>query len=130
MPKLCPFDYAVIRVVPRVEREEFINVGVIVCCQERQFLKAVIELDRERLNAFAPHLDFESVRQYLDTIPIICSGDKEAGVIGQLPPRARFDWLAAPRSTIIQVSPVHSGLCADPEIELEDLLKKMVRSCR
>ena len=127
MPARCSYDYAVIRIVPRVERGEFINVGVIFCCQERRFLKAVIEIDESRLKAFAPFLEIGAVRDYLNTIPVICSGAKEAGTIGRLPYRARFDWLVAPRSTIIQVSPVHSGLCADPETELEDLLDKMVR---
>lgn len=127
MPEICTFDYAVIRVVPRVEREEFINAGVIVSCQKRRFLKAHIEVDERRFSAFAPHLDLDEVQKYLKTIPLICSGDKNAGAVGQLPMRARFDWLVAPRSTIIQMSPVHSGICEDPETALEQLLEKMVR---
>src|ERR687886_3131022 len=110
MPELWPFDYAVIRVVPRVEREEFINAGVIVSCPARNFLKARIELNRQRLAALAPALDAALVQRHLDAIPAICEGVAAAGPIGLLPPRARFHWLVAPRSTIIQTSPVHTGL--------------------
>jgi hypothetical protein len=127
MPELCPFDYAVIRVVPRVEREEFINAGVIVSCPTKDFLKALIELDRERLAAFAPTLDPLLVQKHLDSIPAICEGGAGAGPIGLLPPRSRFHWLVAPRSTIIQTSPVHTGFCADGDTMLEHLLDTMVR---
>jgi hypothetical protein len=127
MPELCTFDYAIIRVVPRVEREEFINVGVILSCPDRQFLKARLDLNVQRLAAFAPSLDAETIRGYLNTISIICDGGSDAGAIGQLPQRARFHWLVAPRSTIIQTSHVHSGFCEDPEATLEHLLEKMVR---
>src|SRR5215213_745656 len=127
MPELCPFDYAVIRVVPQVDREEFINAGVIVSCPARQFLKARVELDPRRLSAFAPALDPEQVRSHLEAILITCAGGGAAGPIGQLSQRARFHWLVAPRSTIIQTSPVHLGLCADPEAALDCLLERMVR---
>jgi hypothetical protein len=127
MPELCTFDYAIIRVVPRVEREEFINAGVILSCPDRQFLKARLDLNLQRLAAFAPQLNAETIRGYLNTISIICDGGRDAGTIGQLPQRARFHWLVAPRSTIIQTSHVHSGFCADPEAALERLLEKMVR---
>lgn len=127
MPEPNPFDYAVIRVVPRVEREEFINAGVIVSCPARDFLKAKIELDRERLAALAPELDPEIVQKHLDAILLICEGGARAGAIGLLPSRARFHWLVAPRSTIIQTSPVHTGICADGDAMLEHLLKTMVR---
>lgn len=127
MPELSSFDYAVIRVVPRVEREEFINAGVIVSCPAKQFLKALIELNPERLTALDATLSPEAVQSYLDTIPIICAGGEEAGLIARLPQRARFHWLVAPRSTIIQTSPAHTGLCADPLEELHKLLEKMVR---
>ncbi|MDT5059879.1 MAG: hypothetical protein QOH63_338 [Acidobacteriota bacterium] len=127
MPEHCPFDYAVIRVVPRVEREEFVNAGVIVSCPAKDFLKALIELDRERLAAFAPALDPALVQKHLDAIPAICEGGLGAGPIGLLPPRARFHWLVAPRSTIIQTSPVHTGFCADGDEMLEHLLNTMVR---
>lgn len=127
MPELCPFDYAVIRVVPRVEREEFINAGVIVSCPAKNFLKARIELDRVRLAALDPLLDAATIQQHLDAIPLICEGGAAAGPIGLLPPRSRFHWIVAPRSTVIQASPVHTGLCADGDEVLENLLDKMVR---
>jgi hypothetical protein len=113
--------------VPRVEREEFINAGVIVSCPSLRFLKAVVELDPRRLAALDPTLDAEIILGYLETIPVICAGGAEAGEISKLPQRARFHWLTAPRSTIIQTSPAHSGLCSDPQDVLEDLLEKMVR---
>ncbi len=127
MPERIPFDYAVIRVVPQVDREEFINAGVIVSCPALQFLKARVELDPRRLAAFAPALDPGEVERHLNAILITCEGGPEAGPIGQLSQRARFHWLVAPRSTIIQTSPVHSGLCADPEAALDCLLDRMVR---
>jgi hypothetical protein len=127
MPEPCPFDYAVIRVVPRVEREEFINVGVILSCPAQNFLKAAIELDDERLAALDPALDPALVRKHLEALSLICDGGAEAGPIGLLPPRSRFHWLVAPRSTIIQTSPVHTGLCDDGEAMLEHLVKTMVR---
>ncbi|HLM01759.1 MAG TPA: DUF3037 domain-containing protein [Pyrinomonadaceae bacterium] len=125
--EICPFDYAVIRLVPRVEREEFFNVGVIVSCPARKFLEAGIELDEEKLKAFAPALDAETIERYLEIIPKICAGDEAAGVIGRLKPRERFYWLTAQRSTIIQTSPVHTGFCADPREMLRRLFDKMVR---
>ena len=126
MPDLYPFDYAIIRVVPRVEREEFINAGVIVSCPTRNYLKAKIKLDTERLAALAPELDLAMIMKHLEAIPILCEGGAMAGPIGQLPLRARFHWLVAPRSTIIQTSPVHTGLCEDGDEMLERLLEKMV----
>jgi hypothetical protein len=128
MHELCPFDYAVIRVVPRVERQEFINAGVVVSCQARNFLKAKFELDRARLAALDPQLDVVIIQKHLDAIVLISEGGAEAGPIGLLPQRARFHWLVAPRSTIIQTSPVHTGLCHDGEAMLEHLLARMVRS--
>jgi hypothetical protein len=127
MPELCPFDYAVIRIVPRVEREEFINAGVIISCPSKQYLKAGIEFDQTRLAALDPALDPAIVREHLEAISLICEGGAEAGPIGRLAPRARFHWLVAPRSTIIQTSPVHTGLCADGDTMLSHLLDKMVR---
>ena len=128
MPTLRAYDYAVIRVVPRVEREEFINAGVIVSCPSKKFLKAVVELDAARLAALDPALDPEVVRERLATFPAICEGGSQAGPIGLLPQRARFHWLVAPRSTIIQTSPVHTGLCDEGERMLEHLLDTMVRT--
>lgn len=125
--KNCTFDYAVIRLVPRVEREEFINVGVILSCPAQKFLKAKIELNEEKLKTFAPQLDPENVRRYLDVVQKICRGDKDAGAIGHLTERERFYWLTAARSTIIQASPVHTGFCTNADETLERLFDKMVR---
>ncbi len=127
MQELYKFDYAIIRVVPRVEREEFINAGVILSCQMTDYLGSKIALDEKRLKCLAPFLEIESVRDYLDVIPKICAGEKSAGVIGSLPKRARFYWLTAVRSTIIQTSPVHSGLCKDPKSQIDGLIEKYVK---
>ena len=122
------YDYAVIRVVPRVEREEFVNVGVIVSCPQRDFLECRIEVDEARLLALFPSIDIELVRKHLAAIPAICRGGEDAGPIGKLPARERFRWLIAPRSTIIQSSPAHTGRCDDPPKLLEHLVATMVRS--
>ncbi len=126
MQELYKYDYAIVRIVPRVEREEFINAGVILSCLQTDFLGSGIALDEERLKCFAPHSDIENIKIYLNTIPKICAGEKDAGIIGSLPKRARFYWLTAVRSTIIQTSPVHSGLCENPESQIEKLLEKYV----
>lgn len=123
----CTFDYAIIRVVPRVEREEFLNAGVILFCPAQGFLRACIELDPQRLITLAPTIHVPLVEAHLRTIPLICDGGPTAGVIGQLPQRARFHWLVAPRSTIIQSSPVHCGIGNNLEQALEELMSKMVR---
>lgn len=123
----CLYDYAIVRVVPRVERQEFINAGVIVSCQKKDFLEARIELDESRLLALAPDVDLEAVRANLASIPLICLGSEGSGPIGRLSQRERFHWLVAPRSTIIQTSAVHLGRSADPRIALDNLLEKMVR---
>ncbi len=131
MPDRYTYDYAIIRVVPRVEREEFINAGVIVSCPARGFLAARIELDEQRLRALDPTLEAEAlqtIRAHLAAIPAICAGGEPAGPIGQLSQRERFHWLVAPRSTIIQTSPVHTGRCQDPAAVLERLLETMVRA--
>jgi hypothetical protein len=123
----CTYDYAVIRLVPRVEREEFINVGVIVSCPAKKFLAARIELDEARLLAFDPDLDIGFIRAHLAAIPAICAGGEQAGPLAREPQRKRFHWLTAPRSTIIQTSPAHTGYCENPELVLEHLLATMVR---
>lgn len=122
-----PYDYAMIRVVPRVEREEFVNVGVVVSCPSRQFLAAAIEIDAERLAAPDPTLDFVALQAHLDAIPLVCAGGAGAGPIGRLSQRERFRWLTAPRSAIIQFSPAHTGRCADPGPLLDRLMATMVR---
>lgn len=126
MPDKFRYDYAVIRVVPKVDREEFINAGVIVSCPDLSFLEARIKLDEPRLLALDPNVDLDLVKRHLATIPTICRGGEEAGAIGQLPQRQRFHWLVAPRSTVIQTSPVHTGRCGDPAAALEHLVATMV----
>jgi hypothetical protein len=126
----CSYDYAVVRVVPRVDREEFLNAGVIVSCQIRDFLDARIDLDEARLLALDATVDVDAVRQNLASIPIICAGGPDAGPIGKLSSRERFHWLTAPRSTIIQTSRVHTGRCTSPGDVLEHLLNVMVRPAR
>lgn len=127
MPARSSYEYAVVRVVPRVEREEFVNAGVVVFCLERGYLAARIELDRDRVLALAPGADLAVIEEHLRAIPAIASGGEGSGPIGKLPPRERFRWLVAPRSTVVQTSPVHAGLCEDPARALDDLLDRMVR---
>jgi hypothetical protein len=121
-----PFEYALLRVVPRVERGEFINAGVVLYCQEHRFLDARIHLDLSRLRALDPHLETETILSHLNVARKVCVGGAEAGAIGLLPPVQRFGWLVAPRSTVVQPSPVHTGLTIDPEETLEYLLRVMV----
>jgi hypothetical protein len=121
------YDYAIVRVVPRVERGEQINVGVILSCVDSEFLEARIELDTARLLALDPAIDVDAIRGLLATIPAVCAGGPNAGPIGELPPRGRFRWLVSPRSTIIQMSPVHTGRTTDPAAALERLVDTMVR---
>jgi Protein of unknown function (DUF3037) len=121
------FEYAVIRVIPRVEREEFLNVGVILYCAAQDFLQTTFELDEERLRAFACELKTSDIEEHLLAIRQICEGGPKAGTIGQLPLGERFRWLTAPRSTVVQTSPVHTGLCSDAGETLADLLTKLVR---
>jgi hypothetical protein len=120
------FDYAVIRVVPFTEREEFFNAGVILFCPQQRFLKARVHLDSGKLHALAAALQADEVQQRLDAVVKICAGDKTAGPIALISQRARFHWLVAPRSTLIQVSPVHSGICQEPEPMLDRLFREQV----
>jgi hypothetical protein len=124
---LVTYDYAIVRVVPKVERAEFINVGVIVSCPERDLLLAKIEVDERRLMSLDPTLDLQSVQTHLAAIPTICAGGEQAGPIGRLSPRERFHWLVAPRSTVIQTSPTHTGSACDLEAVVERVLQTMVR---
>jgi hypothetical protein len=123
MPAAASFDYALIRVVPRVDRQEFINAGVVVYCPERQFLGARIRLNRERLLALWPDVDVALVEQHLEATERICAGDPEAGEIAKMSLRERFHWITSPRSTIVQPSPVHTGVCTGTD-ELLDRLEK------
>lgn len=126
MPEHSVFNYAVIRVVPHVEREEFLNVGVVLFCKALRFLDARIRLDRARLAAISPELDVDMIQEQLDLIPRISAGGKAAGPIGELSPEERFRWITSPRSTSIQFSPVHAGLADDPRAALDDLFEKLV----
>ena len=121
------YDYAIVRVVPRVERGEFVNVGAIVCCARQNHLEARIELDEARLRAIDPTVDVEAIAANLATIPLICAGGAAAGPIGKLSVRERFDWLVAPRSTVIQTAAVHIGRGDRLDQALEHLLERMVR---
>jgi len=128
VPAPCTYDYAIVRVMPRVERGEFVNAGVIVCCAQQGFLQARIDLDETRLRALDPSVDLDTIRAGLAAIPAICAGGQGAGALGELSVRERFDWLVAPRSTSIQVSPVHTGRAADLHAATERLLDSLVRS--
>jgi hypothetical protein len=121
------FDYGIVRVVPRVERGEFVNAGVVLFCRTRRFLAARIELDVPRLLALAPEIDLAEVERHLAVFPRVAAGGADAGPIGALPQPDRFHWLVAPRSAIIQVSDVHAGTCDDPAAALEELMALMVR---
>ena len=120
------YDYALIRIVPNVERGECINAGALLFCRTRRFLRARIHLDQARVLALAPELDLAAIQQELDAIVHVCEGGPEAGPLGQMSQSERFHWLVSPRSTIIQISEVHTGLSTDPEAALEHLLKTMV----
>jgi Protein of unknown function (DUF3037) len=126
VPTLSSFDYAVLRIVPRVDREEFLNTGVILSCLQQGFLAARVRIAEDRLRTLWPALDVEVLRLHLEGIVKICRGDGDAGPIAQLSPRERFHWLVAPRSTIIQVSPVHTGVCDNAGLKLEQLFEQLV----
>ena len=130
MPTEFTYDYAIIRVVPRVERGEQVNVGVILSCADANFLDARIEVDEAVLRAIDADIDLAALAANLAVIPAVCRGGQEAGPIGMLPPRNRFRWLVAPRSTIIQPSPVHTGRTSDPATCLEHLMDRIVRRRR
>ena len=127
MPTMRSFDYAILRVVPRVEREEFVIAGVILFCSESDYLEARVELDRARVLALFPDADLALIDEHLQAVPRIASGGDGSGPIGKLSRRERFHWLVAPRSTVLQVSPVHSGLSDDPAGELTRLMTTVVR---
>jgi hypothetical protein len=120
VPGLHSYDYAYVRVVPHIERGEFVNVGVILFCRTLRYLDAKIRLDANRIAALAPAFDLTHLQTHLDFIPRICAG---AGPIGQLGQAESFHWLVSPHNTVIQTSPVHSGLCSDPALALARLLE-------
>jgi Protein of unknown function (DUF3037) len=123
---LSSYDYALIRVVPSVERGECLNVGVLLFCRTQRFLGVRIHLDQARLLALSPDLDLATVQQELDDIVQICEGGPQAEPLGQMSQSERFHWLVSPSSTVIQTSPVHTGLSSNPEAALEQLFKTMV----
>jgi Protein of unknown function (DUF3037) len=127
---LRTYDYAIVRVVPRVERGEFVNAGIILSCDIERILLARIELDEAALLALHAGVDLELVRGALASIPAICAGGKDAGPIAQLSARERFHWLVSPKSTIVQTSAVHSGQCSDLQRALEHLMNRMIRRSR
>jgi DUF3037 family protein len=126
VPVPASFDYAILRVVPRVERQEFINAAVIAFCLEKKYLDARVHLDPARLLALWPDADVNLILEHLNAVPRICAGNPAAGPIARLPQRERFHWLIAPRSTIIQPSPVHTGVCDDPEGLLDRLAQQFL----
>lgn len=126
MPERCTYDYAVVRVVPDVARAEFINAGVILFAKSHKTLLARVALDESRLLAVAPSADLPAIRAHLESIVRICEGGAGAGVHADLTASERFHWLTAPRSTVIQTSSVHSGICDDPVAEVERLFARLV----
>jgi hypothetical protein len=125
-PRRSVFQYAIVRVVPRVERGECLNVGIVLLCRPRRYLGARVQLDEARLAALAPDLDLTTLRPHLAAIERIAVGDPAAGPIARLGRAERFHWLVAPASTIIQPSEVHTGLCLDPAAELDHLIETLV----
>ena len=121
------YEYAVIRFVPKVEREEFLNVGIIVYCSAQRFLKTIFELDKNKLEAFAPGIDLNEIEERLRAFQQICIGGAEGGAIGKLPIASRFRWLTATRSTVVQSSAVHPGLCVNAEEILTKLYRQLVQ---
>ena len=124
----APFAYATIRVVPRVDREEFVNVGVVLFSRPRKFLGVEARLDGHRLRALWPELDLDAVERQLDVMRLVVAGDPAGGAIAHLPAAERFGWLSAPASTILQPGPVHAGLADDPDVALHDLFADLVGS--
>jgi hypothetical protein len=127
VPALHTYDYAIVRVVPRVERGEFLNAGIILASDLERFLRSEIDLDEAAMLALDPHVDVELIKRTLAAIPAICAGGPDGGAIGRLSVRERFHWLVAPRSTMVQTSPVHTGRCADLPAALEHLMATMIR---
>jgi hypothetical protein len=120
------FQYAIWRVVPSVERGEALNAGVVVYCRRRQFLAARVLVDEPRLHALSPDLDIEAIRRHLDGMARIAAGDPDGGAIAAMPQSERFGWLTAASSTIVQPSPIHTGLCGDPQAVLDRLYTRLV----
>ncbi len=126
MHAMHTYDYAIVRVVPRVERGEFVNAGIILSCDLERYLHACIDLDEAALLALDPRADLDIINRTLATVPAICAGGEGAGPIGRLSARERFHWLVAPRSTMVQTSPVHTGRCNDLQGALRHLMGTMI----
>ncbi len=126
MPARVSFEFATVRVVPRVDREEFVNAGVIMFCLSRKFLHARVHINEARWHALWPEMDINQISRHLEAFPKICAGERDAGPIAKLSLRERFHWIVAPRSTVIQISAVHSGLCESPESTLDELFRQLV----
>ena len=126
MPNKCTFEYAIIRVVPKVEREEFFNVGVILFSKQKRFIDMKYHIDPNKFNAFSPEIDLDHLNEYLNAWKLVCQGEPAGGPIGKMDLPDRFRWLTSSRSTIIQSSKTHPGLCHDPEQELNDIFEKYV----
>jgi hypothetical protein len=126
MQETHSFEYAIIRVVPRVEREEFLNVGVILYCRPHKFLRVLIHLDEQRLKAVSDKIDLVELKRHLHAIEEIANGAADAGPIGKLDMASRFRWLTATRSTIVQSSKVHPGICSDPQEKIAKLFEQYV----
>ncbi len=126
MQNKVTYEFAVIRLVPKVEREEFLNIGVILFSKRKKFLGMKYRIDEKRIRSFSDEVDTDMIRKYLEAWELICKGDPEGGCIGKLEPASRFRWLVATRSTIIQSSKTHPGLCDDPEKVLENLFQMYV----
>jgi len=126
MPERTLFEYAVIRVVPRVEREEFLNIGIVLYCAKQKFLQAKYLINEDRLHSFCGEIDIDELKQHLCSFERICNGQKDAGPIGQLDIASRFRWLTATRSTVVQASKVHPGFCVDAATTLDKLFEQLV----
>ena len=120
------YEYAVVRVVPRVEREEFLNIGVILFCKNQQFLELKFNLNEEKLNTFSSEMDVQELQENLQSWQQICAGEKDSGMIGAMTIASRFRWITATRSSVLQTSKVHSGLCEDARKTLERLFEELV----
>ena len=126
MPGKYTYDYAIVRIVPRVDRGEQINVGIILSCVDSDFLEMRLALDETRLRAIAPEVDLDGVKAGLETMQAVCKGGPQAGPVGELPARGRFRWIVSPRSTVVQTSSVHTGRTDDPTAALQHLFESMV----
>jgi hypothetical protein len=130
MPERAPFAYATIRVVPRVEREEFVNVGVVLFSRPRNYLGMRVRLAPDRLRALWPEIDLDAIARQVEVMQAVAAGEEAGGAIASLPPAERFGWLTAPASTVVQPGPVHAGLAESPQVALDGLVDALVEQPR